>query len=578
MKTGFGSKYLLDYKLVLKHFDKVFKAVEQLDEATDLSKNGLREALNLLKKGQINKEELKRHFLLAIESLNLDKEENLALKKLVPGFEESNLKDQVIKSGLTTFQRLKAVLEQDVRIFIPGMDTRTKAERLAACSDEAHLASISGNLGKMIVSLAKLSKEERNLEIAKKGILPAIDHYKLSVDDITKVTNGTSPLIEAIKHNQTETLKRFLNITKKPVLVWRKGHMNKFLPMLKRVLKSPIIMEQPSPIRNSSFADAIKSVDLKTMRVLVHLGILNDYPLDIGKHSVGDDIPILNKLKDLYTNSKFSFGSIVETAFDFGRVDIIKDLQDAGFLKFSEGKSFYIDKNKKLIDLDVDLDEIIYFATEVENFQTLEYLIDNKILDKSCGDSLCDNLGSLLLSAINHYNENLSSRTKFKKVIDLMERCNILQEHPRFKSVLLINHNYAFEYGNREMCQKLREFGAAVGKEDLKYNTHNLIKQMKITEDCGFHLWEPIQVAVTNDNLDAFIYAYKAMNERERDSKMMESLVYDAVDTSAVKVLNYIFKNTDFFNKTKLSLDQEKTDRIQQILDLSSSELWKVIE
>ena len=138
MRLGFGSsnvsRPVQEYKHVLKEFEKVFKLVEQLDEATNLSMQGLQEVIELFKKGQINKEELKA-LSLAIDSLNLDKEENLALKA-VPGFRDLGLKDQVVKGGLTLFQRFRAGLQQDDI----AETCRTKSAKLAAYSNAAEMA------------------------------------------------------------------------------------------------------------------------------------------------------------------------------------------------------------------------------------------------------------------------------------------------------------------------------------------------------------------------------------------------------------------------------------------------------
>ena len=71
----------------------------------------------------------------------------------------------------------------------------------------------------MAYLLDKLPRETRNLQIAKEGILAAINHYELDAKAISHSTNEKSPLLEAVNCNQLETLKRFLDYSAGPVLI-----------------------------------------------------------------------------------------------------------------------------------------------------------------------------------------------------------------------------------------------------------------------------------------------------------------------------------------------------------------------
>ena len=78
MSQKFGTKNISNptkiYEYALNRFNKVFKTVEKLDEATEISLNSLKDSLKSYRDGQISKENLEEHFILAVNSLNLDRE------------------------------------------------------------------------------------------------------------------------------------------------------------------------------------------------------------------------------------------------------------------------------------------------------------------------------------------------------------------------------------------------------------------------------------------------------------------------------------------------------------------------
>lgn len=134
----------------------------------------------------------------------------------------------------------------------------------------AKLAANRGDLRTMAYILDKAPNRIRALEIAREGILEAIDYYNLSVSDLN-IYSGTgskktTAFIEAAKHLQVETLKRFIAISEG---VFIRGPLSPNPPntTIEKARQRFIILDEGDLVKIFKFAD------LRTVKTILKLGL-----------------------------------------------------------------------------------------------------------------------------------------------------------------------------------------------------------------------------------------------------------------------------------------------------------------